>query len=81
MEQIVLSIATALGIEPESLAMITLVVVLAARALGNRIPDDATGFPGIVRKVAKVVGVYVPNRITSGANVNDIARAELNSRL
>jgi hypothetical protein len=36
--------------------------VLAAQFVGKAIPDSATGFLGIVRKVAKVVGIYVSNQ-------------------
>jgi hypothetical protein len=36
--------------------------VAVAQAIGKLIPDTATGALGIVRKVAKVVGLYVQNR-------------------
>lgn len=33
-----------------------------AQFLGKAIPDSATGFLGVVRKVAKLVSLYVPNK-------------------
>jgi hypothetical protein len=32
------------------------------RLVGNVIPDDATGILGVVRKFAKILGLYVDNR-------------------
>ena len=37
-------------------------VVLAAQIIGRAIPDSAGGILGIVRKLAKIVGLYVKNR-------------------
>jgi len=37
-------------------------VVLAAQIIGRAIPDSATGFFGVVRKLAKIVGLYVNNQ-------------------
>lgn len=37
-------------------------VVLVAQLVGKAIPDSAGGILGIVRKLAKVVGLYVKNQ-------------------
>lgn len=74
MEQLILSAAAALGLGPDALLFLTLLVVLSARAIGNWIPDDATGLLGLLRKMAKLIGFYVGNRVTSGVSVNDVAR-------
>jgi len=37
-------------------------VILVAQFIGKMIPDSATGVLGTVRSIAKVVGIYVPNR-------------------
>ena len=37
-------------------------VVLFAQVIGRAIPDSAGGILGIVRKLAKVVGLYVKNQ-------------------
>ena len=36
-------------------------VVFTAQFIGKAIPDSATGFLGVIRKVAKVICLYVPN--------------------
>lgn len=42
-------------------SIITL-VILAAQIISRAIPDSADGFLGIVRKIAKVIGLYVKNK-------------------
>ena len=37
-------------------------LVLVAERIGKLIPDDATGFWGVVRKGAKFVGAYTVSR-------------------
>jgi hypothetical protein len=36
--------------------------VAVAQAIGKLIPDTATGPLGVIRKIAKIVGLYIPNR-------------------
>lgn len=36
--------------------------LIVANAVGRAIPDSATGVAGTVRKLAKFVGLYFPNR-------------------
>ena len=42
-------------------AGIAALIVAVAQLIGKAIPDTATGALGVVRKVAKVVGLYVQN--------------------
>jgi hypothetical protein len=42
-------------------AGIAAIVVAVSQLIGKAIPDTASGFLGTVRKVAKVVGLYVQN--------------------
>lgn len=74
-EQAIPPIAQMLGIEPATALLLLGLVVTVANILGRLIPDDAIGFWGGVRKVAKVVGLFVPNRITTALSVNDVAKA------
>lgn len=37
-------------------------VIIAAQVVGRAIPDNATGVFGVLRKVAKIIGLYVRNR-------------------
>lgn len=48
-------------IDVHSMAGIVALVVAVAQLIGKAIPDTATGPLGIVRKLAKVVGLYAPN--------------------
>lgn len=63
------------GLAPSSLLLYVGILVTVANITGRLIPDDKTGFLGGVRKVAKVVGVYASNRVTSGVSANDVVRA------
>ena len=37
-------------------------VVLVAQIVGRAIPDSATGVLGVLRKLAKIIGLYVDNQ-------------------
>jgi hypothetical protein len=75
MDSIINSIAASLGIDPTTLVLLLGVLVAFCNLAGRVIPDDATGWLGGVRKICKVVGLYVSNRVISGVSVNDTARA------
>lgn len=74
MDQILNYLAGALGVDSTTFLLILAVVVAVCNLVGRLIPDDATGALGVFRKVAKVVGLYVSNRVTDGVSVNDTAR-------
>jgi len=40
------------------------VIVLVTGFVGKLIPDTATGVFGIIRKVMKIIGLYISNRET-----------------
>lgn len=63
-----------LGINPILLPFILAVIVAGANLVGRLIPDDATGFLGVIRKICKVAGLYLSNRISSGLSVNDVTK-------
>lgn len=67
------------GLHGTSLIVTLLLVSFVCQAVGKIIPEDATGWKGALRKVCKVVGIYVSNRITSGVSTADVARATLNT--
>ena len=64
-----------LGIDAEYLALILGIVIAVCNLIGKAIPDSATGFLGTLRKIAKVLGLYIGNRITTNVSANDTARA------
>lgn len=65
-----------LGMDPATLAAVVFVVYAVCQLIGRLIPDDATGVLGVIRKICKVFGLYVSNRITRGVSVNDVAREQ-----
>lgn len=77
LEQLIPPIAQWLGIEPATLLLLLGMLVSAANITSRLIPDDTPGWLGIVRKVAKVIGLYVSPRITSGVSLADVAKASV----
>lgn len=75
LEDLIPPLAQALGVEPASALLFLGVAVTACNLAGRLIPDDATGVLGGVRKVCKAVGLFFPNRISSGVSVDDVAKA------
>jgi hypothetical protein len=75
MDQILAYLAGVLGVSPTTFLLILGVFVSVCNLVGKLIPDDATGYLAVVRKIAKVGGLYVSTRITSDVTVNDAARA------
>lgn len=78
-EALIPNVAGMLGIEPATALLIVGVVVSVCNLLGRLIPDDATGWLGVVRKVCKFVGLYTSNRVSSGVSVNDVTKAMLDA--
>jgi hypothetical protein len=67
-------LAGSLGVDPTTFILILGVVVSVCNLLGRLIPDDTGGLLGFVRKVCKVLGLYLSNRVTGSTSVNDAAR-------
>ena len=74
MEGVFNSIVDAIGMETAALMGVLALAALVFRAIGNAIPDSATGVMGLVRRVAKVLGLYVSNRINKGESTASIAK-------
>lgn len=66
-----------LGIDPSLLAALIPLLVFGFNAIARAIPEDATGFPKLIRQIAKVLGIYVSSRVTSGVKVTDVAKIAL----
>lgn len=66
-----------LGFDGVGIITLYSLTVLAARLVARFIPDDKTGFLGLVRKVSRVVGLDLSNRISSGVSQNDVAKATM----
>lgn len=66
---------------PQNQLMTLMLVSFVAQALGRAIPDDKTGIPGAIRKLAKVLGLYVDSRIHSGVSANSVAQQVINGEI
>lgn len=74
MEGVFNAILDAVGLETAALMGLLALAALIFRAIGNAIPDTATGVLGFVRKLAKVLGLYVSNRISTSESTASIAK-------
>lgn len=68
-------IATRLGLNPETLVALIGIIIAVANLLGKTIPSSATGFLGVVRKICLVIGLYVPQQVTSNVSVKNVSEA------
>lgn len=74
-EHYIPNVAAMLGVEPATALLLVTVVVVIANLISKFIPDDKTGPLGMIRKVAKFVGIAASNRIMAGLTVNEVVRA------
>lgn len=75
------NIAAWLGLDPATVLLLLTILVTAANITARLIPDTATGYLGALRKVAKIIGMFVPNRVASGISVNDVAKAVVANKI
>ncbi len=75
MENLIPLLPSLLGIDVATFYATLGVIVTVANLIGRFIPDSATGPLGVARKIAKVLGLYLGNRISPAVNTNDVARA------
>lgn len=64
-----------LGISGTSVMVTLLVVSTICNTIARAIPEDATGWKGVVRQICKIIGLYVSSRVTNGISVTDVARS------
>lgn len=69
------NIAAWLGIQPATALLLLTMLVTASNLAARLIPDTAIGPLGTIRKIAKVIGMFVPNRVAPSISVNDVAKA------
>lgn len=77
MEDLIQIIAGSLGVDPSVLIALLPTLVFLFNLLYRSIPDDAVGFAGVVRNIARVLGLYMSNKVASGVSVNTVAKAVL----
>lgn len=64
-----------LGINTGALIGYIAIIMTICNLVGRYIPDTETGFLGNVRKVCKVVGLYLANRVAPGVSTEDASQA------
>lgn len=77
MDEFLVTLSQMLGIDQQTIAMLLPLLVIVCGSLGKLIPDSATGFLGILRKILKVIGLYTTNRVQPGITTTDVANAAL----
>lgn len=75
------NLAAWLGVDPSTALLFFGIFITVMNITGRVIPDDKVGILGAIRDLAKVIGLYAPNRITSGVTVNDVARATIGAKV
>lgn len=70
-------IARQLGLTDAQLGITLLFVVLVSNLASRLIPDDSTGWLGLVHKLTKIVGLYASNRISKGVTTTTAVKAML----
>lgn len=73
-EDLIPPLAQWLGIDPASALFYVGVILAIARVLSRKIPDDKTGFLGLVRDIAALISIDVSNKLTAGITVNDVTK-------
>jgi hypothetical protein len=81
MDEIISVLSSLFHWDQSSILFYIILASMGSRALGNYIPESATGVVGMVRKLAKVFGLYVANRITPGVSTSDVASALIASNV
>jgi len=76
-EQLIPNVAKFLNIQPSTALLLAMLISGVGNITGRLIPDDKKGFLGGVRDVAKILGLYVANRVTAGVTTTDVSRVVL----
>lgn len=75
MDAITAFIVMQLGIDPATFGLILGVIIAIANLVGKSIPSSSTGALGVVRKICLVIGLYVPQKVTSNLSTKNVAEA------
>jgi len=71
------TVARLLGVTPATAVLLILAANRIGAMIARAIPNDATGWRAIVRKIAAIIGTEVPSKLTSGVTVADAAKAAI----
>lgn len=81
MENLIPDVAGHLGISPSTVVFYLIVISFIGNLAGRLIPDDKTGWLGVVRDLSKILGGYVQNRISTGVKTGDVVKNIVESRV
>lgn len=73
-EHLIPNIAAVFNIQPATALLIVIAISVACNIGGRLIPDDKVGYMGLLRKVLKILGGVVANRVVGKVTPNDAAR-------
>lgn len=77
LDQLINGLASVFGVEDATLVAVLVLLAALANLVSRLIPDDSTGWLAVVRKVAAVLGLYVPNRISRNTTSRDAEKVAL----
>lgn len=80
-ERFIPNVAAWLHIDPTTVVFLVGIFMALCNVVGRRIPDDRKGIVGLIRDVAKFIGAYSANKITSNVTTVDVAKGIIESRL
>lgn len=69
-----------LGLDAVALMALFSVLSIVSRLIGKTIPDNATGALALIRKIAKIIGLYTQNRVTTSGDEATMLRGNSSAR-
>ncbi len=81
LQELIPNVAGFFNLPPESLMLFLIVVSSTANIIARRIPDDQTGWKGVVRDVCSILGLYTQNRVSAGVKTGDVIKGIVHSRV
>lgn len=79
MDQLFDAIVALLALDTPTLMGVFAFIAIVSQFIGRIIPDNKTGILGFIRKVAKVLGLYVSNRLNRSESTNSVAKSFVNN--
>ena len=79
MDQLFDAIVALLNLDAATLMGVLAFVAIVAQFVGRVIPDNKTGILGFIRKVSKVLGLYVSNRLNRNESTSSVAKSFVNN--
>lgn len=81
LEQLIPNLAGWLNVQPATLLLYLTVFCTVSNLIGRLIPDDKLGILGRIRDVAKVLGIYASNRVSTGITTGDVVKSVVGAQI